>query len=165
MADDQLGVLPATEEAALDASLATDVVQSDAAKDKEKKPSKDRRKKKKVVRMVPRGRAYVQATYNNTIITFTDPQGNVLSWSSSGKVGFRGPKKSTSYAAGIVVRDAVGRIEGSGLKEVEVFVKGVGAGREAAVRALNANGLEVLSIKDVTPLPHNGPRARKVRRV
>ncbi|MBI5135586.1 30S ribosomal protein S11 [Candidatus Uhrbacteria bacterium] len=159
--DDQT-ILPATEEAALDASLATDVVKSEGA---EKKPSKDRRKKKKLVRMVPRGRAYVQATYNNTIITFTDPQGNVLSWSSSGKVGFRGPKKSTSYAAGIVVRDAVSRIEGSGLKEVEVFVKGVGAGREAAVRALNANGLEVLSIKDITPLPHNGPRPPKVRRV
>jgi len=145
----------------MDASLATDVVKSDDTK----KPSKDRRKKKKVMRVVPRGRAYIQATYNNTLVTIADTQGNVLSWSSSGKVGFRGPKKSTSYAAGIVVRDALSRLEGVGLKEVDVFVKGVGAGREAAVRALNANGLEVLAIKDITPLPHNGPRARKVRRV
>lgn len=162
MMDDLPSVLPTTEEFSMDASLATDVVKSDDAK----KPSKERRnKKKKVMRAVPRGRAYIQATYNNTLVTIADMQGNVLSWSSSGKVGFRGPKKSTSYAAGIVVRDALSRLEGVGLKEVDVFVKGVGAGREAAVRALNANGLEVLAIKDITPLPHNGPRARKVRRV
>ena len=96
---------------------------------------------------------------------FTDPNGDVLGWSSSGRMGFKGPKKSTSYAAGIVVRDALKRVEGAGLKEVSVFVRGVGAGREAAVRALNINGLEVLSITDTTPLPHNGPRPPKVRRV
>lgn len=162
MMDDLPNVLPTTDEGAMDASLATDVVKSDDAK----KSSKDRRnKKKKVMRAVSRGRAYIQATYNNTLVTIADAQGNVLSWSSSGKVGFRGPKKSTSYAAGIVVRDALSRLEGVGLKEVDVFVKGVGAGREAAVRALNANGLEVLAIKDITPLPHNGPRPPKVRRV
>ncbi len=162
MMDDLPSVLPATDEGAMDASLATDVVKSDDAK----KSTKDRRnKKKKVLRSVSRGRAYIQATYNNTLVTIADMQGNVLSWSSSGKVGFRGPKKSTSYAAGIVVRDALSRLEGVGLKEVDVFVKGVGAGREAAVRALNANGLEVLAIKDITPLPHNGPRPPKVRRV
>ena len=127
--------------------------------------AKGRKKPKKQVRTVPRGRAYIQATYNNTIITITDPQGNVLNWSSSGRMGFKGPKKSTSYAAGIVVRDVVTRLEGAGLKEVEVFVKGVGAGREAAVRALNANNIEVLTIKDITPIPHNGPRPPKVRRV
>lgn len=122
-------------------------------------------KKKKVLRHVPIGRAYVQATYNNTIVTLTDPNGNVLSWSSSGLCGFKGPKKSTPYAAGIVVKDAADKAIDYGLQEVNVFVKGVGSGREAAVRALNVNGFNVLSIRDVTPIPHNGCRAPKPRRV
>jgi len=121
------------------------------------------RKKKK--RIVPRGCAYVQATYNNTIVTLTDLEGNVLSWSSAGRNGFRGPKKATPYAAGIISRTAVERAREYGLREVDVFVKGVGSGREAAVRGLHGNGLEVLSIKDVTPIPHNGPRSKKPRRV
>ena len=121
------------------------------------------RKKKK--RLVPRGRAYVQSTYNNTIVTITDAQGNVLSWSSAGKNGFKGPKKATPYAAGIIAKNAVERASEYGIREVDVFVKGVGSGREAAVRALHANGVEVLSIKDMTPIPHNGPRAKKPRRV
>ena len=119
----------------------------------------------KQLRQVGRGRAYVQATYNNTIVTLTDANGNVLSWSSAGHSGFKGPKKATPYAAGIVVKDALTKAEGYGLKDVVVFVKGVGAGREGAVRALNANGVNVLSIKDITPLPHNGPRMPRPRRV
>lgn len=130
-----------------------------------KKPTSSRKKKKKVLREVSRGRVYIQATYNNTIITITDDAGNVLAWSSSGRVGFKGPKKSTSYAAGVVIRDVMTKIEGVGLREASVFVKGVGSGREAAIRALNAHGIEVITIKDITPIPHNGPRPPKVRRV
>ena len=126
---------------------------------------KAKAKKKRVVRHVPSGRAYVQATYNNTIVTLTDPNGNVLSWSSSGLCGFKGPKKATPYAAGLVVKNAAEKAADYGLQEVNVLVKGVGSGREAAVRALNANGLNVLSIKDMTPIPHNGCRAPKPRRV
>lgn len=122
-------------------------------------------RKKKVVRHVPIGRAYIQATYNNTIVTLTDQNGNVLSWSSSGGCGFKGPKKATPYAAGIVVKNAADKVIDYGLKELSVFVKGVGSGREAAVRALNANGFNILGIKDTTPIPHNGCRQPKPRRV
>ncbi len=120
---------------------------------------------KKVYRSVPKGRAYIQASYNNTIVTLTDEKGDVLSWSSSGKCGFKGPKKSTAYASGIVVRDAVAKAQPYGLREVDVFVKGIGSGREAAIRAFNAQALVVLAIKDLTPIPHNGCRPPKVRRV
>lgn len=113
----------------------------------------------------PRGRAHIQATYNNTIVTITDQNGNVISWSSAGKMGFRGPKKATAYAAGVIVKDAVGRAAERGLKEVDVYVKGIGAGRESAIRALNANGLQVSSIRDVTPIPHNGCRQPGPRRI
>ncbi len=122
-------------------------------------------KKKAVVATTPRGRAYVQATYNNTLITLTDTNGNVVSWSSAGKMGFRGPKKATAYAAGVIVKDAVTRAAEKGLKEVDVYVKGIGAGREAAIRALNANSLQVMSIRDITPIPHNGCRMPGPRRI
>ena len=122
-------------------------------------------KKKKQVRQISHGRAYIHATYNNTIITFTDLNGNVLAFSSAGQNGFRGPKKATPFAAGIVVRHAAEKVKAYGLKEVNVFAKGVGAGREGAIRALNANGFIVLSIKDITPIPHNGVRRRRPRRV
>ena len=121
------------------------------------------RKKKR--RQVTRGRAYVQATYNNTIVTLTDQNGNAIAWSSAGNNSFKGPKKPTPYAAGIIVKKAVDQAKDYGLREVDVFIKGVGSGREAAVRALHAQGLEVLSIKDQTPIPHNGCRPKKVRRV
>jgi len=121
--------------------------------------------KKKVVRQVSHGRAYIQATYNNTIVTLTDSNGNTLSWASSGHCGFKGPKKATPYAAGVVVKAAVEKVAPCGLQEVSVFVQGVGGGRDAAVRALNANGLTVLSIKDMTPLPHNGCRLPRARRI
>ncbi|MEK7211732.1 MAG: 30S ribosomal protein S11 [Patescibacteria group bacterium] len=123
------------------------------------------KKSGKQVAQIAKGRVYVQATYNNTIVTLTDGNGNVIAWSSAGLSGFKGPKKATPYAAGLVVKDAVAKSSQYGLKEVVVFVKGVGAGREGAVRALNANGLNVLSIKDITPLPHNGPRKPRPRRV
>jgi small subunit ribosomal protein S11 len=123
------------------------------------------KKRKRVIRQVAHGRAYVQATYNNTIVTLTDLNGNVLASSSAGQNGFKGPKKSTPYAAGVIVKNAVDKVRPYGLKDVNVFVKGIGSGRDAAVRGLNANGLTVLSIKDTTPIPHNGCRQRKPRRV
>lgn len=122
-------------------------------------------RKKIAVRHVPIGRAYIQATYNNTIVTLTDQNGNVLAWSTAGHCGFKGPKKSTPYAAGIVVKNVADKVLDFGLKELNVFVRGVGSGREAAVRALNANGFNILSIKDTTPIPHNGCRPPKPRRV
>lgn len=123
------------------------------------------KKKKKVARQISTGRAYVQATFNNTIITLTDGNGNALAWASAGNCGFKGPKKATPYAASMVVKTIADRVKDMGLKEVSVFVKGVGSGRDSAVRALNANGFHVLSIKDMTPLPHNGCRPKKPRRV
>lgn len=122
-------------------------------------------KKKKIVRQVSHGNVYIQASYNNTIVSITDPNGDVLGWSSSGKVGFKGPKKATPYAAGMVVKDVSDKIAKFGLKEVHVFVKGIGGGREGAIRALHLNGLNVLSVGDVTPIPHNGCRPPKKRRV
>lgn len=121
--------------------------------------------KKKVKKSVKKGQAYIQATYNNTIVSIADGQGNTLAWSSAGANGFKGPKKATPYAAGIIVRNVVEKTKEMGLLEVDVFVKGVGAGREAAIRALHANGLAIGSIKDLTPIPHNGCRAKKTRRV
>lgn len=123
------------------------------------------KKRKKRIKHVPSGAAHIQATYNNTIVTFSDPLGNVLAWSSAGVCGFKGPKKSTPYAASVIVRDASEKVKPYGLTEVAVFVKGIGSGREGAIRALNAHGFTVTSIKDITPIPHNGCRPKKVRRV
>jgi small subunit ribosomal protein S11 len=111
------------------------------------------------------GIAHILATFNNTIVTITDMKGNVIGWSSAGKVGFKGSRKSTAYAAQMVAQDASRQAMGHGLKEVEVLVKGPGAGRESAVRALQAIGLELSVIRDVTPVPHNGCRPPKQRRV
>ena len=123
------------------------------------------KKVKKVERRVTIGKAFINSTYNNTIVTITDLEGNVISWANAGLAGFKGPKKSTPYAATIITKIACIRAKELGLSEVSVFVKGVGTGRESAVRALNANGLNVSYIKDITPIPHNGCRARKPRRV
>lgn len=131
----------------------------------DKKVIKKKGRKKKMAKKVPVGIAHVRATYNNTIVALTDLTGNVLSWASAGMAGFKGPKKSTPYAAQIITRIAVEKAKEFGLSEVSVFVKGVGTGRESAIRALNANGLIVSSIKDVTPIPHNGCRPKKTRRV
>lgn len=128
----------------------------------EAQPKKRRSKKK---RTVARGQAHILATYNNTIVSLSDQSGNILVAGSAGRSGFKGPKKATPYAAGIVVKVVVEKVKEFGMKDVEVFVKGVGVGREAAIRALYANGLNVLSIKDITPVPHNGCRPRRPRRV
>lgn len=122
-------------------------------------------KKKKVAKIVAHGHAYVQATFNNTIVSVSDQNGDVIGWASAGGSGFKGPKKATPYAAGIVVKKILDGIKDVGLKEVNVFVKGIGGGREAAIRAFNANGVQVLSVKDLTPIPHNGCRPPKRRRV
>lgn len=125
-----------------------------------------KKKKKRTAKVVKVGRAYIQATYNNTMITLTDPSGDVISWASAGLAGFKGAKKATPYAAQIITKIATQKArEEYGLEEVSVFVSGVGTGREAAIRALNANGLNVSAIKDVTPVPHNGCRPKKPRRV
>ncbi len=129
---------------------------------KKARVAKARRRERKVV---PRGQAYVQSSFNNTIVTLTDPQGNVLSWGSAGAAGFKGSRKSTPYAAQITAEGAARRAMDHGLRQVEVFVKGPGAGRESAIRSLQAAGIQVLSISDVTPIPHNGCRAPKRRRV
>ncbi len=126
---------------------------------------KGKKKKKTGEKRVTSGKAFINSTYNNTIVTLTDTVGNVLSWANAGLAGFKGPKKSTPYAAQIITRIAVEKAKEYGLAEVKVFVKGVGTGRESAVRALNANGLNITYIKDITPLPHNGCRSRKPRRV
>lgn len=140
---------------------------ADAAAAPTKKVSKAKPNKggKKARAQVSQGKAYIQASFNNTIVSLTDMNGSVLSWSSAGVVGFKGPKKATPYAASVIVRDAAEKVKDYGLKDVHVFVSGVGQGREGALRALNANNLNVLSIKDVTPMPHNGCRPPRPRRV
>jgi len=110
---------------------------------------------------IPRGRAYIQSTLNNTIISLTDPNGHVVSWGSGGTAGFKGSRKSTPYAAQLAAEGAAQRAMEHGLREVEIFVKGPGSGREAAVRALQASGIRILAIRDITPVPHNGCRARR----
>ena len=114
---------------------------------------------------IPVGQAYIQATFNNTIVTFTDPQGNTVTWASSGSSGFKGSRKSTPYAAQIAAQTAAKQALDHGLREVDVYVKGPGPGREAAIRSLQAVGLRVKSITDITPIPHNGCRPPKKRRV
>ncbi|MCL1987904.1 MAG: 30S ribosomal protein S11 [Firmicutes bacterium] len=116
-------------------------------------------------KFVDRGQAHIQSSFNNTIVTITDAAGNALSWASAGQMGFRGSRKSTPYAAQMAADTAANAAREYGLKVVEVFVKGPGSGREAAIRALQAAGLEVVTIKDVTPVPHNGCRPPKRRRV
>ena len=110
---------------------------------------------------VPRGRAYIASTFNNTVITLTDPNGNVIAWGSGGTAGFTGSRKSTPYRGPARREGAAQRATEHGMREVEVFVKGPGSGREAAIRALQASGVRVASIRDVTPIPHNGCRARR----
>jgi len=125
-----------------------------------------KKRKKKTDKVVKIGRAYINATYNNTMISLTDNNGDVISWASAGMAGFKGAKKATPYASQIITKIACQKAkEEYGLEEVSVFVSGVGTGREAAIRALNANGLNVTSIKDMTPVPHNGCRPKKPRRV
>ncbi|PJA47613.1 30S ribosomal protein S11 [Candidatus Uhrbacteria bacterium CG_4_9_14_3_um_filter_36_7] len=121
--------------------------------------------KAKVHRQVSEGCVYIQATFNNTLITMTDLHGNTLAWSSAGHCGFRGPKKATPYAAGMIIKLLSEKVAEMGLRDVRVYVTGVGSGRDSAIRALHTNGFQVLSIKDTTPIPHNGCRARRPRRM
>ena len=121
--------------------------------------------KAKKAKNVTRGIVHVTATFNNTLVNVTDVNGNSIGWSSAGKMGFKGSRKSTAYAAQVVSQDACRQAMGHGLKEVDVRVKGPGSGREAAVRAVQGLGLDILSIRDVTPIPHNGCRPKKARRV
>ncbi len=124
-----------------------------------------KKRKKSSKRQILKGRANIQCTYNNTIITISDLSGAVLGWSSSGHLGFKGAKKSTPYAATQVVTDLSEKVKKYGVQELEVFVKGVGSGREASIRALANNGFNLVAIKDITPLPHNGCRPRRPRRI
>lgn len=140
-------------------------VEKSTSKTSSKKRNKVRKTAKKRRQIITNGIVHIQATYNNTIITITDLNGNVFGWSSAGQVGFKGPRKSTPYAAGMVIKNLMEKIASFGLREVDVRVRGVGSGREAAIRALVAAGINVLTIKDVTPIPHNGPRPPKPRRV
>lgn len=121
--------------------------------------------KKKVKKDVPRGVAHIQATFNNTIVTITDMQGNVVSWSSAGAMGFKGSRKGTPFAAQMTAEETARRAMEHGLRQVEVYVKGPGSGREAAIRSLQGIGLSITVIKDVTPIPHNGCRPPQRRRV
>jgi small subunit ribosomal protein S11 len=130
--------------------------------EKRKKPSRGKKKERK---SIPWGRAYIHSTFNNTTITLTDPSGNVISWASSGTAGFKGSRKGTSYAAQLAARNAMRRAAEYGLRQVEVYMKGPGSGREAAIRSLQVGGIAISSIRDVTPVPHNGCRPPKRRRV
>ncbi|MBU6424332.1 MAG: 30S ribosomal protein S11 [Chloroflexota bacterium] len=133
-----------------------------AAATAEGRPAPRRRREKRVV---PHGQAHVKASFNNTIVSITDPQGNTICWATAGASGWKGSRKSTPYAAQVTAENAAKKALEAGMRSVEVFVKGPGAGREAAIRALEAAGLQVTAITDVTPIPHNGCRAPKRRRV
>lgn len=124
-----------------------------------------KRKKKKLKRQILKGQAHIKCTYNNTMVTITDTTGALLAWSSSGLLGFKGAKKATPYAASQVVGDVAEKVRKYGVQQLEVFVKGVGSGRESSIRALAGRGFDLVSIKDMTPIPHNGCRQKKPRRV
>ena len=126
-----------------------------------RRPRARRRERK----FVPQGKVFIQSTFNNTIVTLTDPRGNVIAWGSAGTVGFKGSRKGTPYAAQLTAHEAARKAMEHGLRQVEVYVKGPGSGREAAIRSLQSSGLYVVSIMDVTPIPHNGCRPPKKRRV
>lgn len=127
--------------------------------------AKPRKQKARKIVITPEGMAYIQASYNNIIVTLTNKQGQAISWGSAGKAGFRGSKKNTPYAAQIAATDAAQSAYDAGLRSVEVFVKGPGAGRESAIRSIDNVGIKVTRIKDITPIPHNGCRPPKKRRV
>ena len=147
------------------ADVAQETATAPATKTKKTERVLTAKGKKRTLKQVPQGSAYVHASYNNTIISLTDPHGNILAWSSAGNCGFKGPKKATPYAASVVVKKAAEKAAVYGLKDVHVFVTGIGNGRDGAVRALNANGFTVLSLTDTTPIAHNGCRPRRARRV
>ena len=128
-------------------------------------PAEEKKKKKKLKRQVLRGQAHIKCTYNNTLVAISDLSGAMLGWSSSGLLGFKGAKKATPYAATQVVSDVAEKVKKYGIQELEVYVKGVGSGRESSIRSLANKGFDLVAIKDMTPIPHNGCRPRKPRRV
>lgn len=135
------------------------------AESTEEKAVEVKKKKKKIRRQILKGQAHIQCTYNNTLVSFSDMSGKVLAWSSAGSLGFKGAKKATPYAATQIVNAASEKVSKYGLREIDVFVKGVGSGREASIRALVNNDFDIQIIKDITPVPHNGCRPKKPRRV
>lgn len=143
----------------------TPEIKSEALEVEKKEEEVAKKKIKKAKRQISKGRATVKCSYNNTMVSIADPNGGVLGWASSGMLGFKGAKKATPYAATQVVASVSEKIKKYGLTELEVFVKGVGSGREASIRALANNGFDLTLIKDVTPIPHNGCRAKKPRRI
>ena len=134
-------------------------------KEREKMEAKVKKEGKKTSKKIKEGQIYISSSYNNTIITLADLSGNVLAWKSAGAIGFKGTKKATPFAASKVAEAIYQVIEKAGIEKIMIFVKGIGSGRDSAIRSLAAKGLEILSIKDVTPIPHNGCRPKKVRRV
>lgn len=122
-------------------------------------------RKKAVNRISEHGRVYITSTFNNTLVTVTNDKGDTVGWSSAGAKGFKGTRKSTPYAAGLAVEEVVRRLVGLGMKSADIYVKGPGAGRDSSLRGIKSAGLSILSISDITPMPHNGPRAKKKRRV
>ena len=134
-----------------------------AAEETKKKGKKTGKRREK--RVVPHGVAHIQATFNNTIVTLTDPEGGVVGWSSAGKVGFKGSRKGTPFAAQMAAQNVSTSAREAGMRSIDVLVTGPGSGRESAIRSLQANGLDIKTIRDVTPIPHNGCRPRKRRRV
>ncbi len=157
-----------TEEIKTDAPVAAEApveAAKTAAGKKGDKSLRTAKGKKRVMRTIPQGRAYIQASFNNTIVTLTDPNGNTITWASAGNCGFKGPKKATPYAASVIVKKVAEASAQYGVKDVHVFVSGIGNGRDGALRALNSTGFNVLSIKDLTPVAHNGCRPRRARRV
>lgn len=142
-----------------------EVKSDDLAVEKTTAEAEPKKKVKKIKRQILKGRAVIKCTYNNTIVSIADINGNILGWASSGMMGFKGAKKATPYAATQVVGSVSEKVQKYGLKELEVYVKGVGSGREASIRALANNDFELIMIKDETPIPHNGCRPKKPRRV
>jgi len=136
-----------------------------AEKTEEVSAAEIKRKKKKIKRQINKGQAHIKCTYNNTMVMISDMTGGMLAWSSSGLLGFKGAKKATPYAATQVVQDVAEKVKKYGVQELEVFVRGVGSGRESSIRSLANRGFELTAIKDVTPIPHNGCRPKKPRRV
>ena len=154
-------VVEKTEQETLVVAADTDA----AEKTEEISAAEIKRKKKKIKRQVSKGQAHIKCTYNNTMVMISDMTGGILAWSSSGLLGFKGAKKATPYAATQVVQDVTEKVKKYGVRELEVFVRGVGSGRESSIRSLANRGFELVAIKDVTPIPHNGCRPKKPRRV
>lgn len=158
-------VTAVAEEAVIqDAPVVSDV-EKKSAESQESEAIANKKKKKKLKRQISKGQAHIKCTYNNTMIMISDATGGMLAWSSSGLLGFKGAKKATPYAATQVVQDVTEKVKKYGVRELEVFVRGVGSGRESSIRSLANRGFELVSIKDVTPIPHNGCRPKKPRRV